>query len=87
MISSRAVSAASDEIQAGQLGALQMARESGRLGLLQGTGATNTSRARERILREPAPRPALTREGEPGVRPPARQRTRTNRVCPLLTYT
>lgn len=49
-----------------------MARESGRLGLLQGTGATNTSRAWESILREPAPCPAWTREGEAretGLRP------------------
>lgn len=51
-----------------------MARESGRLGLLQDTGATNTSRARESILREPVPRPAGTREGEAGSQasgPPA----------------
>lgn len=51
-----------------------MARESGRLGLLQDTGATNTSRARESILWEPVPRPAGTREGEAGSQasgPPA----------------
>lgn len=86
MISSRAVSPASDETQAGQPGALQMAGESGRLGLLQGTRAAGEQAAREGIIREPAPRPASTGEGEAG-REAARPRALASRACPLLTYT
>lgn len=65
LISSRAVSPAGDETQAGQPGALQMAGESGRLGLLQGTRAAGEQAAREGIIKgtQPHVQPA-PREGE-----------------------
>lgn len=45
LIFSRAVSTATDEIQAEQTGTLQMAKESGPLGLLQGTRAAREQAA------------------------------------------
>lgn len=78
----RAVSPASDETQAGQPGALQMAGESGRLGLLQGAGGPGKASLGSRPHVQPSPERA-----RPGERRPARPRAPAGRASPLLTYT